>query len=93
MAFAESIAATVTRYSMSTTDNHRKMYAFACSAQGQNVMSKNARAIVENLLKSQGSCSQSMPNQASEATSEPAPSADSSSPHGWRSDDGEVQRR
>ena len=54
MAFAESIAATVIRYSMSTTDNHRKMHAFACAAQGQNAMTKNTRAIVENILESQG---------------------------------------
>jgi beta-lactamase class D len=35
-------------------EGNGKTYAFACAAQGQNVMSKNARAIVENILERQG---------------------------------------
>jgi beta-lactamase class D len=35
-------------------ENNGKTYAFACAAQGKNIMSKDARAIVEAVLKQQG---------------------------------------
>lgn len=35
-------------------ENKGKTYAFACVAQGKNVMSKNARTIVEHILQKQG---------------------------------------
>lgn len=35
-------------------ESNGKTYAFACNAQGNNVMSKNARAIVESFLERQG---------------------------------------
>lgn len=35
-------------------ESNGETYAFACAAQGQNVMSKNARTIVEDVLEKQG---------------------------------------
>jgi beta-lactamase class D len=35
-------------------ESNGKTHAFACVAQGRNVMSKNARAIVENVMEKQG---------------------------------------
>jgi beta-lactamase class D len=35
-------------------ESNGKTYAFACAAQGENIMSKDARAIVESVLEKQG---------------------------------------
>jgi beta-lactamase class D len=34
-------------------ESKRKLYVFACTAQGENIMSKDARGIVENILEKQ----------------------------------------
>ncbi|MBM4152763.1 MAG: hypothetical protein FJ220_04475 [Kiritimatiellaceae bacterium] len=35
-------------------ESQGKVYAFACAVQGENVMSRNARAIVESVFQKQG---------------------------------------
>ena len=35
-------------------ESNGRTYAFACTAEGENIMSKDARAIVETVLEKQG---------------------------------------